>query len=494
MNVFNELENLFHVSLSECTERIKIVEAKCKVNSASLPLYKDISGFITKIPSRDIIRMTLSDDSDDQIYFTTGKMGSELQYKEFCKNALFGDMVEVSVTVNKSYANNRFSIYDFGKFADDILSLSIGETLAAFSLLLQSNEYIFFELLNGEQSFMTKTMHFSPSNENINITGLCRKERIDNCKETSYFYNLSSYPLLPDDFKIQIDYDGNPLSELFKELTTLLSLIYVASSCSIENGIIKGQITGQRNVDFHYDLVHVRQNDELYKIYSWIYTDGSPIDKAIIARNVISLHCKYSEIIDIDGKTLASIQSNFNLYLKSNVTQYLELKNKLAEFICNVVTKTGDYTTYLLDKFKANLVAIFAFLFTVILANIVSKRPLSNIFTYDISVILEWVLFGSAVYLIICNLESRYQLRKIRDGYEALKRNYSTLLSSADIDEAFEKDSLMENMNKTVIHGLIGYTVLWAATIIGAIITIESMSSTPPISTLIMHIIKLFHK
>ena len=53
------------------------------------------------------------------------------------------------------------------------------------------------------------------------------------------------------------------------------------------------------------------------------------------------------------------------------------------------MSKTGDYATMLLGDLKKNLIAIFGFLFTVILANIVSDQPLQNIFTREITVILS---------------------------------------------------------------------------------------------------------
>lgn len=65
--------------------------------------------------------------------------------------------------------------------------------------------------------------------------------------------------------------------------------------------------------------------------------------------------------------------------MKDNVGQYLELKNKVAEFISDIVSRTGEYATELLDKFKANVIAIFGFLFTVVIAGIVSDQPLNNI-------------------------------------------------------------------------------------------------------------------
>ena len=40
--------------------------------------------------------------------------------------------------------------------------------------------------------------------------------------------------------------------------------------------------------------------------------------------------------------------------------KYLELKNKVAEFISDIVSKTGEYACFLLNKFKSNVIAIFA--------------------------------------------------------------------------------------------------------------------------------------
>lgn len=192
----------------------------------------------------------------------------------------------------------------------------------------------------------------------------------------------------------------------------LLSISFIATSSTISGSQLKGIINGQRTMEYCCDINQLPGNKILYSIYNWIYTDGSPIDKAIIVRNVISLHCKYVSITEIDEKVMASIQSNYNLYLKENVKEYLELKNKVAEFISGTVSKTGEYATGLLDKFKSNIIAIFGFIFTVILANIVSDQPLDNLFTKEITIIIECVLAGSFVYLIICYYQSRYEIKK----------------------------------------------------------------------------------
>ena len=271
-------------------------------------------------------------------------------------------------------------------------------------------------------------------------------------------------------------------------LVNILSLVYLSSSASLNHEILEIHIAGQRILEFQYQCSLIAANPELYKIYNWIYTDGNATDKALIARNILCLHCRFSDIQKIDGKTFASIQSNYNLYLKDNVSRYIQLTNKLAEFISEVVSKTGDYVTSLLGNFKKNLIAIFGFLFTVILANVVSDKPLDNIFTRDITLILEAVLLGSVVYLIICISETKYKVKKVQDSYDALKANYSSLLTSEDIAQAFGNDKLITKMVNEVNSGIIRYSLLWGLFILFSLVAIEIISTEPFVTPLLQHL------
>lgn len=50
---------------------------------------------------------------------------------------------------------------------------------------------------------------------------------------------------------------------------------------------------------------------------------------------------------------------------------------------------------------------------------------------------------GSMVYMVICIFETRYQLKKVRTGYQELKNNYKDVLSDLEIKEAFQEDKLL---------------------------------------------------
>ena len=161
----------------------------------------------------------------------------------------------------------------------------------------------------------------------------------------------------------------------------------------------------------------------------------------------------------------------------------------IADYICNVTSKTGAHVTMLLDDLKKNLIAIFVFLLTVILANIVSDQPLGNIFTREITAILEVVIVGSVIYLVICHIESRYKLRKLENSYYQLKNNYQDLLSEVDLKESFNDDELIKNTVCSVKCGIWIYSILWFTLLMVMLFILEKISSSPIIIPWIINIV-----
>ena len=131
------------------------------------------------------------------------------------------------------------------------------------------------------------------------------------------------------------------------------------------------------------------------------------------------------------------------------------------------------------------MIAVFGFLFTVILADIVSDQPLDNIFTRDITVILELVLLGSVIYLFICYRQSKYQMEKVYESYESLKQSYEGILTEDDIRECFQNDQLIVDMKNTVNRSEKKYLIFWMAFLIGILIVLEMISDGPVILPII---------
>lgn len=474
------------------SERMKVYEASFKFAVEDAPEYSYFFSLIQFVPRRDKIKITLQDENDRIYNFS---ITDEDSYKKFVSDTLSDEIIDVKIRIDKEVSENHFSIYSVDEFVKDILSLSIEEVMRSFSCLLKlSPDFLIFDVYSSIPMFATKTMFFVPYGNGKITTDFDRIRRIQDCKEVSYFYNFDTYEILPDDFKITIDYANNPLTELFQKIMVVLSISFIATSSSINGSQLKGVINGQRTTEYCCEINQLQNNNILYGIYNWIYTDGSSIDKAIIARNVISLHCRYVSITEIDEKVMASIQSNYNLYLKENVKDYLELKNKVAEFISDTVSKTGEYATSVLDKFKSNLIAIFGFIFTVILANIVSDQPLDNIFTREITILVECVLIGSFVYLLICYFQSRYEIGKVYDSYEQLKLNYREILTEDDLLEVFKNDEILVKMKETINRSEKIYLGIWIAFLIGSFVVVEIISSSPTYQNILVAFQSIFIK
>lgn len=475
------------------SERMKVYEASFNFDIDVAPDYSYFFNIIKFIPQRDKIKITLQDENERYFNFSAVETENEEAYKKYIQDTLDEEVIEVKLRIDKEVEHNHFSIYSYEEFVKDILSLSIEEVMIAFSnLLKQSSSFLIFDVYEIMPMFGTKTMFFASSGNNVINSDFDRMQRLERCKEVSYFYNFDTYEVLPDDFKITVNYVNNPLTELFQKIEVLLAISFIATSSALSGSQLKGIINGQRTMEYCCDVNSLSNNKILYAIYNWIYTDGSSIDKAIIARNVISLHCKYAAITELDDKVMASIQSNYNLYLKDNVKEYLELKNKVAEFISDIVSKTGEYATGLLDKFKTNLIAIFGFIFSVILANIVSDQPLTNIFTKEITVLVECVLGGSFVYIFICYFQLRFEIRKVYDSYEHLKMNYKEILTEDDLLEVFRNDEVINGMKKVISKSEKTYLCVWIVFLIVAFVVVEMLSVNPTYQSILEFLCVLY--
>ena len=143
------------------------------------------------------------------------------------------------------------------------------------------------------------------------------------CRDTAYFYNMDTLEVLPDDFIIEgVMRAGDCLRTLFGKLATILSLVYVATSASVNDKSVSIQISGQRIANYELPLDSIHENEKWQNIYTWIYTDGNPTDKALISHNVISLHCKFVTLLDLDSAVFEAIKTNYNLYLRNNCLLY----------------------------------------------------------------------------------------------------------------------------------------------------------------------------
>lgn len=202
------------------SERMTVYEASFNFERNNVPEYEYYKKIIESISSRDELEFTIQDEINNVFDLLSGNLE---EYQSYIKDSLNDMIFNVKIQIDKNLINNHLSIYSFQKFVDDILSLELDEVMMSFSSIFNSSEeYIIFDVYDGITTFTTKTMFFIPSNpvDEIKIDidyNFNRNQRIQECKEISYFYNFDRYELLPDDFKINFNFKDNPLTELFKK-------------------------------------------------------------------------------------------------------------------------------------------------------------------------------------------------------------------------------------------------------------------------------------
>lgn len=489
MNIIESTKKIFDINSISYSERVRVCEINLTQKKDSFPSYVNLQNYITMFSERDNVKMCFTKPNESFIMFSVSTVSSELD--DFLADVDNNEDIDIYIEVRKNIRDSKLSIYCYSEFSEDILNNNLFELMVVFSGLITNQKFLIFDVFDTDIFWCTKTMAFIHDENIIFDSKFDRLERLEKCKNVSYNYSNTHINLLPDDFSISTDYNENCFKNAFDRIRTILSLSYIASLSSINDNHISGQINGQRNLSFSYELKHVNQNEELFNIYDWIFTDGNPTDKSIIAHNILSLHCKFSDILSTDVRTLSAITSNYQLYLKDNANKYLEAKDKVAEYICNTVSTIGSTSTELLSDFKKNLVAIFGFIVSAFLVNIVSQQPLDNIFTKDITIIVESVLLGSVVYFIICLLETVYRFRKSKESYTDLKKNYSDIFSDTEMKQIFGEDKLYHKSTKSVKKGIWIFSLLWCLVIIVGFIIVESVSQHAVITPILSD---LYHK
>ena len=409
------IETIFKSNISKFSERVSTCKIEITVSQCNVPSYNDLVSCFNEICFTNKVQIEITNPDEDIFIISNSNKKSECEYNNYFSNAEHDDNYDVIINIQKEIVNDRLIVYNYKSFTDDILDNSLFEIMAIFSKFLMNRESIILNVLDENIFWSTKTIMFTSNSDSCFSGTPRRSSRIETCKLSSFFQSTGNFELLPDDFDITNNIIENPYENSFNKIRTLLSLCYISSISTVDHSEIKCVINGQRSISFDQSLEDISSNKTLYNIYEWIYTDGNYVDKATIARNIISLHCKYCSILEIDPTIFISISSNYGVYLKENVSQYLEAKTKVSEFISNIGSKTIESAYELLNDFKKNIIAIFSFFITVILVNVVSESPLENILTKDITIILELILFGSFLYFLISMIQCKSGLKRIEN-------------------------------------------------------------------------------
>lgn len=412
----------------------------------------------------DEVSMKITD-PDENIYTINNKQTIAEIKREFNHtNINKNDDVEVVLEIKKTYANGVISVYNYDTFKKNLNDTSLEDLILLFSDLLKNESQIFFQVYDKEVSFRTDSIIFTSVEEK---NGKYNKTVDDHRKQTisnqnDFCFNSCNYGCVPSDF-YKIDGMDTDLENLFNTLINLLSIISIASISNVEKDYLRVKYNLSDFKFIEYDRLKLEKNCELYKIHDWAYSGNNVSDKISLIRNLIQLE-QTNSCIELNSFSINfyySLQSNYSLYLKRNLEEYIKLKVELTNFMKDYSKKTSDNAYEMLNQFKKNILAIAVFIFTVIISNISSSLPLENIFTPSITTILNTVLFFSLIYSILCYIEISTKVKSTRSDYEDMKQSYLTILDSRDIQEIFNSDRLINEAENKVKRNMRFFLLIW---------------------------------
>ena len=489
MSIIEEIRHLFSTQNISCSDRLTVcdIHFDCKANL--FPSFDKVEAFINLYSFSNELKLQIT--TPDDIFELSSSSVSCEEYNRVIQTFEEEDILKICIYIDKKIVDHRLYVYCYEEFVHDILSNGLINLIDGLSGLIENAGYLLVYILDKNINWHTKTILFtnnleSSFNQLPNRDALI-KERHNN----AYFRSVCKAEVLPEDFSIVVDYENNPLRELFNNAKTLLSLAYISSSSDLEDNKLVGVINGQRSLSYEVTLDSLKDNNIIYRIYSWIYTDGNPIDKAIIARNIISLHCRYCSLLDVDYKTLTSITSNYGFYLKDNVNRYLEAKTKVSEFISDIVSRLGESALGITKSLITNLVAMLSFFLTVVLTSVVTGNSFDTIFTDDVLLIFKIILIGSLAFYILSLLGAIYKRQKIKFSYDSLRENYKDLLSEEELIEVFDHNGLYKKCLSTMAKSMVISSIVWIGILIILWIVIEYKELGLSARSLVLYLFRL---
>jgi hypothetical protein len=469
-----QLLDLFSKERVVVEERESQVEFHGKYTAASLsePVSQQLLDLLSQFPQRDSVSILIVIGDGEGTVITAGAVEDvaaqveELHQRKLIANQ--GDKFSISLTISKTTKQGTASVYSPSLFLIHLNSCSLGERLGVFNDFLSETGYV--QLLCdgpisrvGSQTVFLDVEHRDSVPKKIDRLSLIAKRN-----EVAYFSEGAAYSLIPDDFKLIEAGNDTQWQRFFESMTNLLVVAFTADYSSLSgHNELSFRVNGYKTISCvvrDQQLIGIKWQ-EAFAIYQWTYEGGSISDKVGLLRNVLSLHLDEQGCPTYGKDVHGSVLSGFAIYLKRNVAQYIEIKNKLAEFLQETSQDALKDVRDYIGAVKQALGAVMTFFVTTMVLRAVSGKGLSGIFTTDITV-LTWAFLGaSSIYLCLSLFMLSRDMRTLGNNYARIKTQYLDILDSGDLKRIFQDDQPLRDIGHEVKRRALVITLAWIAVV-----------------------------
>lgn len=426
------------------------------------------------LSERDEISISVTGASEDVPNYYPGHSSTWEEFVTGLKEVDGEENLTLAININKRRVNNRLSIYNDSELINYIIKKDLQSVLEILDDLIIDDQPLVFEVQKDHYpSFRTCKFAVVSKEEDMDFDNHADEDILERVIDNSRMIctnNLITTKLTPEFFQIDGGKDDSqPFQKVFNHLGQLLLICYIASYAKIEENSLEFKINGyktiQQKIDFD-DLLNAHIDISTlslyYQIFHWLYKGGNIFDKVSIVRNIITLNIEDQSLL-LNETTFDSIISNYNIFEKKNVEQYIGLRNEVAKQLRAYQKEMYDIVNGFENDFKTLFFGYLAFVFTTVIVRVLAKNIEEDVLIPNtIIVLLMLYCAASLVY--------QYYARSVLDGrirlfdrqYNKTRAFYSELLSGNELNELFTDKRNKDGSYKAFLKEReIHFDILW---------------------------------
>lgn len=441
------MANLFgDASIVKYKEDFQRLECELTFQLARIPSSMELHEILPDVSTRDSWRLRLLSEAGDDLFDLRSETNINADYDSGKLEPYRDDELRLVYSVDKNKKDGVLTIYDHDEFLEYVQALNVYECIDILKNSLDNT--LIFEVWEGNYD------HFSTSSIAIITRGEQRpslsrdiqkvRRVVSDCMAQCQWNNKLP-DLLPDDVRIIQRNRVGRLADLFDQICLLLSAIYVADFSSVGKDGIKLRMSGFKMMVTEVSSSKLNQLsfdagavEQWFKIYDWCYTGGYMADRLSIARNIITLNSPDTGKLSLNISTFDAIKSNFKIFEKDNVRQYIKVRNEVSNTLLDLQDKVNSTVEAFTGDFRKSVVGLGTFFLTLVVVRVVGKGDWTGAFTTQIVALSFIFIVLSAVILYYSRIAMDKKEKLFTKHYGQLKRRYEALLSKEELVEIFE--------------------------------------------------------
>lgn len=257
------------------------------------------------------------------------------------------------------------------------------------------------------------------------------------------FYNYSEFKFSPENFSFNSLENQDDFSIIIQKLYLVFILFFLFDISEIKDNEIFIKLKGYKTYEYKLDFSSLNLNsvNEYKKIYEWVYSDKGKIeDKLGIARNILSFYLKQDDI-ELDNRVFPSILSANQMYIKGNLSKYLDSRSKIYEQVDQITGKINSSLDLFLNNFQKSIFTFVSFYIGAFAIRVFNNKvDISNVVNKEVTLFGIGLLGISFVFMIFSLVSLNLDLRRVKDKYKIIKQRFEDILNKDDIDKILNKD------------------------------------------------------